>query len=464
MIIAGTVASTLTVAVVAAGSAQADYTSPVTFDAVTAGYGLTTTISNSSIPAGLTIEGDGPVSNGHLSSLGESNGVAAFPYPGDSVAGLPGVGAGVLAGLLPIQSLPVPGYPAQVKSSYGTPAPKQVDFPGVTLASESDQRRTQSRAVVGTDSSGASTQSTIKQDDDGNVVATTTTAVNGAQIGPEVTLSGITSTVTATLKASGKFITSSSLSIAKINIPGIQLPVPTLFPPPLGGTILRDPDIGFTDGAFSITSPLDGTVTKFPIPAQTVFDLLKAAGITATYEAPITTASSIVGGTFTLDTLLPAPPANQLYNGPTHYTFALGRVSASIDGAVIPLSDTSGFTSGTGVNPVTTPPSAGPGSVTAPTSGSDGLTGTTGTGSLVTPGDVGALTSTDGQGGSPPVVAGQGAAATPSSPSTELVSSGYSRSRSPVFWLYLVVIGVGIVGAFSSGVLRYGGIRSTWRS
>ena len=104
-----------------AGPAGAD-TGP-TFDATATAYGVDPTIANASLPLGLTIEGAGPVATAHLDSIGDSDALGSFPYPGETVAGLPGT-AGALFGI------PTPEYPLFVTSQAGD-KPKTGGAPGI---------------------------------------------------------------------------------------------------------------------------------------------------------------------------------------------------------------------------------------------------------------------------------------------------------------------------------------------
>src|SRR5258707_540085 len=86
------------------------------FDALANAYGVAPTITNPSLPLGLTIEGSGPVAQAHLNSIGNSDAFASTPYPGDTVAGLPGTAGAIF-------SVPIPAYPLIVTTQAGD-APK----------------------------------------------------------------------------------------------------------------------------------------------------------------------------------------------------------------------------------------------------------------------------------------------------------------------------------------------------
>jgi hypothetical protein len=132
-----------------AGAAAADSS----YDAVARTDVSTVTIENQSIPTGIAIEGGGPVARVHQDSVGIRDASAALPYAGDTVAGLPGLGASLFG-------FPAPAYPFVAASTAGT-EPQTVRYPGMTLTAESADFTTDARSEGGDSGSGASATSHI---------------------------------------------------------------------------------------------------------------------------------------------------------------------------------------------------------------------------------------------------------------------------------------------------------------
>src|SRR5581483_11801021 len=83
-----------------AGRASADASYTGTAEA----GGLRLILTNQSIPLNISPQMQGPLASATQNSLQQSDALAAFPWPGEDVAGLPGVTAGSTG-------LPLPGYP-----------------------------------------------------------------------------------------------------------------------------------------------------------------------------------------------------------------------------------------------------------------------------------------------------------------------------------------------------------------
>jgi hypothetical protein len=444
-----TLTAGLVTAVASAGGPLARGAQEVAFDAVGEATGVEVTISNPTIPAGIVIEGSGPTAQARLSSLGTSDAFAALPYPGDTAANLPGT-------VTALTSIPLPDYPFYVHSENGTP-PKDASYVGQTLHAESTGNRSSAKATAGQDATGYYAETTIGQDSDGSVTVDSVAKQNGLDIGGLVTLSGVVTTAQAVLDSSGVVTTKSSLVVGRFDAPAMRVTIPSQvcvptqpcqpIPAPFGGQTLANPDLGFDAKGFYIILPIAGP-QRFPIPTQTGIDALATAGITATYQQPITTKNSVVAASLTLRTTLPSLPNNPGLNGPTPVTYVLGRAQASVsgqltaddssDGPTIPIVDPG--TAGSPLTPLL------PGGTSVPPLQGAGLPGTT-------PSDLG---------GQPPTVSGpQGGSGQPQPPTT------LASSRLPlhsVFWFYLVLVGVGLVGSIAGQVLRYVGVRSSWAS
>ncbi len=158
--------------------------------------------------------------------------------------------------------------------------------------------------------------------------------------------------------ASGEITRTSHLSITRISVPGLSIPIPATtptsapipvpipgvpqlppltFPPmpiPMGGTTLHEPELGFVDGTFVVTMPADGPngpSTTYAVPSRPVLDALKAQGITMTFQGAQDFATGVVAPTVSFSYTTEAPPQNQYYNGPTVMSVVFGRSIAAVD-------------------------------------------------------------------------------------------------------------------------------------
>lgn len=327
------------------------------FDAVASAYGINNGVSNPSFPVGLVLTGSGPATSAHLTSLGGSDAFASFPYPGDTVVGLPGLASGLFG-------VPVPGYPLYVATSAGD-APRSANFPGIALNSRSESLVTESRALVGTDVSGFDSNSRIGVAADGGVTSEASTIFKTLQFGDVFTLSGVRSTAKVVADGlSGKLTRTSELSIGAINVPGLKIDIPKQspgtvplpipipgagqvppleFPPlpiPNGGTTLAAPSIGFTNGVFTVAVPgQEGQ--RYAIPSEPVIKAFADAGMKVTFQQAADTKNGILAPAITFETDFPSLPDNPYFNGATHATYTLGGSFAEVAFDVI--DDSTGF-------------------------------------------------------------------------------------------------------------------------
>ncbi len=432
--------------VLPAGSAGAESS----YDATARTETFTLNIANPSIPTGIDIEGGGPAASVRQDSVGISDASAQLPYAGDTVPGLPGIGAGLFG-------FTAPPYPFIASSNAGSP-PQSVSYPGVELHAESGDFTTQASSVLGQAGSGASANARIDEARSGDVVATATTGADTVKIGPYGTLSDVKSV--ATVKAdgfSGKLTRTTSSSIGKISFPGLsftvpkqspgQIPIPVPipgipnqapievppFPFPGGGQTFHNPELGIQDGYFVVTAPQDGTVQKYAVPSGPVLEGLKALGVTMRFQAPQETATGVIAGAYIFQYTIAEPPPNSYYNGATKITQSTAYALASVN--LQPV-----VTDGTGSTPV------------APTDAVDGVAAP----DSLAPVDQAGLPSLGDAGAVPTVplspVAGAGGA-----PSISLAGFKIGLGLDSI---YLSVAALGLLGLLSVGGLSWLGVRS----
>ncbi|WP_344608714.1 hypothetical protein [Sporichthya brevicatena] len=445
------------VVVLSTDVARAD--SMPSFDSVASAYGVQVTATNQGIPLGLTLEGSGPTTSVRLTDVGVSSGFASFPFPGTTVAGLPGI-AGALVGF------PTPEYPLIAASDLGS-EPQEVNFPGVSLKSTSGAHQVDASAVVGQPAAGATSVSNVEQRSDGSVVSRARSTIDALNIGGTLTLRGVESLATVEADGTtGELQRRASLSIARLSIPGTNItlpkttpesiplpnPVPGLpqappvalppIPVPFGGQTVPATDIGFRDGNFSITLPTpDGKEEAYTLPAQVVIDALKQAGLAVTFQAAEETATGITAPVLTFAYTTADIPANPSgFTGPVPITYLLGRSIANVTLSPVWASD-SGLTAGGSAAPGT----AGghdapllPGTAPGPDlAGVPGAVPVAGLGSGVSPATV-------------PVVG------------DVLTLAGLTRGDAGLAYVALVV--VALVGGGAALSLRLLRVRSLWSS
>ena len=325
----------------------------------------TVTIANQSIPTGIDIEGGGPVARVHQDSVGIRDASAALPYAGDTVAGLPGLGASLFG-------FSAPPYPFVAASTAGTD-PQTVRYPGMTLRAESADFTTEARAEGGDSGSGASAAARVDEARLGDVTAIATTGVDSIRLGPYGTLSNVSTLARVTANSSsGKITRSTSSSIGRISVPGltftvpkqspgaipIPIPIPGVpnqdpipappFPFPGAGMTFEDPNIGVQDGYFVVTVPEQGQ-QKYVVPSAPVLEALAAQGIALRYQAPQVTPTGVIAGAYIVEYTIPAPPPNSYYTGPTKITQTLAYGLASVD--LTPTQDSFGPDAGAAAGP-----------------------------------------------------------------------------------------------------------------
>lgn len=327
-----------------------------TFDARAAASGVNVTVENPSIPLGLVLQGAGPIARAALDSLGTSQALSAGPYPGDLAASLPGT-------VRTTSGLPLPDYPLLAATTLGD-APKELVAPGMSLRAESRERRSTSRATIGTDSSGSTSTASTERDDAGAVRAAATARTDVLRVLDRLTLSGVIAEATTTTDETGNRSSTSSLRIDAIDAAGLVIAVPEKTPsgglpdlPPIvsgqpdppkpppsdpaplpaGGTKLAGPVLRFTDGRFTVVTGTGDKPNETPVPAETVATAFKALGVEMRYQAAQPTETGVIAPLLSFRTTLPTVPDNPTaFQGATTVTLEVGRVATSVAGQASP--------------------------------------------------------------------------------------------------------------------------------
>jgi hypothetical protein len=355
-------------------------------------YGFRTTATNDAFPLGFVFEGDAPVATADLSSLGDSQALAAAPYPGTTAASTPGAVGGVVG-------VPLPNYPVVAQATAGDD-PAELSFPGLALRADAGVARANGLATLGSAAQGAESSAVVDAttlSTDG-VTARAKSRLEALALLDYLHFERVESSAVTVLDPYGKRTSKSDLRIDGITAPGLsfaapqttpaQVPLPNpapglpqppnlQFPPvpiPGGGATYNAPELSFRNGQFVVTFTSAGVEQTSPVPFATVADAFKAIGVTVTYQAAQQTKNGIIAPTLTFVTQFPAPPPNPFgVQSATPVTLELGRAAASVDGAAL---DATGAPFGGGAN------TAAGGAVGA---GSPGSVDAAGTQSLLPP-------------------------------------------------------------------------------
>ncbi|GAA0615862.1 hypothetical protein GCM10009547_17290 [Sporichthya brevicatena] len=333
-------------------------------------YGFRATTTNDAIPLNLLIEGDAPIATADLSSLGNSQALAAAPYPGTTAANTPGAVGGLFG-------VALPNYPVVAQANAGDD-PAELNFPGLTLRADAAPTRAASVATMGSAATGAETTAMVDatRESTEGVKAEGKSRLEALALLDFLHIGRVESRAVALLDTFGKRTTASDLRIDNITAPGLSFAMPestpakvplpnplpgtpqppTLeFPPvalPGGGSSYNAPELGFRNGQFVVTFTAAGVQHSSPVPFETVAAAFAAIGVEVTYQAAVPTPNGIIAPLLSFRTELPAPPENPLgVKSSTPVTLDLGLTAASIDGSALdgagmPISGGTDATSG----------------------------------------------------------------------------------------------------------------------
>jgi hypothetical protein len=364
--------------------------------------------------------------------------------------------------------VPIPAYPFYVAVGTGED-PKEITYHGLGLRAEAGATVVQARATVGVDGAGGVSASRAEILGDGAVHAIGTSAYNVLDLGTQVRFRGVDAVAEVTSNG-GELTRTSSLSIQRIQIPGLVVTIPESSPavgqppallpglpqappvnlPPIpfaavGGRTLEEPDIGFVDGHFTIQLPFLGGNT-YELPASVLAEGLRASGIAMSFQQAQETKNGVIAPALSVSYEVPAPPDNPLYNGPGTVRYVVGEAAASV--TVPRESATTNEQAGTGTG-VASGRTAGTG-VLPDTSGLDAAAGIL---PSLGAGLGGVLPSVAN---APSTVAGSPAASVLSRANPVTYSAPFTKDLSAI---YLIVVALAALGVLVS-VLRQLGVRA----
>jgi hypothetical protein len=422
----------------------------------------------------------GPVAQASLDPLGSSLAYASFPYPGDTLVASPKLVGGVFG-------VPLPAYPLIVSTS-SIPETQTGGSAGISLRADSQANESEASGDVG-DPNGVGSSSlaqVVNNSGSGRgLTATASTESTLSQVGGVFSLEGVRSSASATTDSTGLVKTLSTLQFSDLFVPGLSFEIPSgtpgsvpipvpipgapqlpaqqypaiPIPAPFGGSTLVAPHIGFENGYFTVALPQLGS-NKWTVPASAVLAGLKSLGIEATYSAPVPIVQNgktvgVVGAALELTTVLPAPPKNDGFNGPTKVSVTIGKSVASLKditaGASAPGPQGIGSPLGGTESAAGDEPPGGAAAVDG-----SGVVSAGALGSGVPPVDTTALG---------PPTAQTSAGAIDRAPSTVALrpyqTVAATRDTSNV---YLALLGVALIGSLAAAAVRLLGVRVPWTS
>lgn len=275
---AGSAAATTLFGILLLTPPPAEATDPIGFQASTSAIGVRATITIPNGPlASQVVDSGGPTAQASLDVGGNGAAYAAFPDPGPFIGDLPGLAKGLLQ--VPV---PLPDYPLRITADSTKPdVSVGTGVYQLDASQHADKTSALASSGVGVGANVALVQSkadvTVK--DNGNVVATAVSDVQGVTVGP-LTLGQIKSTVTRTLSPTGQITTAASSEISGVRIGTIPISIDqssinvlgTSVPLPIGDvantllkvfkiklTVLPSTTAGdtVTTGALQISGPLN---------------------------------------------------------------------------------------------------------------------------------------------------------------------------------------------------------------
>jgi hypothetical protein len=410
------------------------------YEATAASSGMRVLVQSDEFPVARDLlDTNLPIAQAASSSVAQKA-FSSYPYPGDTVASIPGLIGGLLASAGHPLPVPVPGYPLvayascndnsqTVKVPDGTGAGLPAD-PPYTMTSSCTPTSANALASAGSSSSQGGTAvkagyvaaaASASQGKDGQVDATAHAEATGFSFaGGLLSLSGLMADARVAVSASGTVTPTSSFEAGKISVAGTS--------------------VGFGPGGFTA----GGQVV--PVDVSALNSVLSQAGIKVTYLT-----ASKGSGTATSAGIQVAVTQKDPQSGtPIIVTYIFGQATASASSQRFDDGSSNGSTN-TG--------SAGSTSGGSPSGGSPVDAGTSGAVSARPP--LGSGPSL----GSPPLVDnGSPPSLTANGPATTASPAGQSGplSRGSVLSFYLVLVLSGAALLSSSSVARYLGVKLLW--
>jgi hypothetical protein len=255
------------------------------------------------------LDGGGPAAQAALDSLGTSQALSSFPYPGETGAAVTGL-VGILTGLS------LPSYPLLIQSSYPTTVDDRLDQPGYHLSVHSNGSASTSSAELGEGTASGMAQvgllstASVTAQADGSLVSEATSK-GDFQIGP-LKLTGFETLARVVRSPGGTLARSSRISIGKLSLGALSIGLTD------AGLVMGNSTMPLNAiGAFSKSISLGPTKLTF-VPSTSTGDSVLSAGLELTTSQMVAAighpvnVSYLIGRTFAAadSTALPALPAS----------------------------------------------------------------------------------------------------------------------------------------------------------
>ncbi|MFN2539959.1 MAG: hypothetical protein ABR549_17645 [Mycobacteriales bacterium] len=268
-----------------------------TFSALTSSTAVDVTVSNVDFPLMSSVQAAGPAAGATLTSTGQGTAFASNPYPGTTVAELPGTTAG-------LTGAPIPDYPLYVATTTGD-SPASYSRPGVQLKASCTESgpRCDGSSLAGSAPATTHAEASVVQASADKVTATATADVSSLEVPGGVTLTGTHTAATAVLDH-GKLTRRSTLTVSRLTVAG-------------------------STTAYAIH---DGKVvlagSEAPVPFSALAGAMKAAGVEAELFSASGLQHGVVAPVLRLSTSLPGAPVGLTH--PSQVVVTVGGAAASV--------------------------------------------------------------------------------------------------------------------------------------
>ncbi|MCU1691099.1 MAG: hypothetical protein JWM64_190 [Frankiales bacterium] len=221
------------------------------------------------LPLGATVQAAAPFTSATLKALGVSQAFASAPYPGNEVAGAPGLLNGGFG-------IPAPSYPFIVNSDASSePAPADRQNAGYRLHAESSNAVSEATGQLGAGEGGGGALSLFAVarvgDDDGVTTARAGSVTAGLDVPGALTLGSVRSSAQVVVGEDGKRKRTSSLVVTGVELLGIPVTLQD------GALVFAGQRIPLPDNPLVAALAERGTVLEYLQPRETADGVVSAA-------------------------------------------------------------------------------------------------------------------------------------------------------------------------------------------
>lgn len=293
-------------------SARADV-QPRSFTAVARADAVRAHFSATGFVASDLADTSGPTAQAKLDSLGDSEGFAALPYPGDTAVSGPGLIVALAAPQLGVPPPQLPSYPLAARSQFPAQRYATVDYGSLQLAAHSSEESSSARAVDGgSDSTGDSigsavAGSSVSVSDSGRLTSDAGATIQAVTVGDILRIGAMTSSAHAEATSNGKPTGTSTFSVEGVTVAGTP--------------------VGVDDQGFVMA----GTHQPLP-PHSSLAQALAASGISVAYLEPVTDGGTVQSGGLSVNVPQRTPTGNVVT-----VTYTFGVVRAGVWNDALPF-------------------------------------------------------------------------------------------------------------------------------